>query len=405
MARDKKRQRAPTRRQTHPRRKTRRQARHNKRRNPRAAQPQRKEAVAPTPEPPHAAQPSNITPGRPRGSSFPMLSERLRVAYATQLPGCARHVLAYVCWRVDATTGETYVGLPKMARELGLPLRTLKVRLALLVEKGWVSRIRRPNKSSLTVLRSDFFQRPAGDVDPVTEAPQRRGNSCPTGGAIAAQPEGQPLHPGGAIAAPREGNSRLSNSMTFQRAAANKAVLRRVGRSASGLLSGIISGKQSSGSARAAAAPSERAATGRPRLTGKNERGPGACSSEGAAPAAAAASEEDRRTSPSSYQQSEQIKHPAGESPPRNLPTLCRIEDARGILKAGRPQLLEKYKGLPTYEDMVRRAVAPGLDSEDMLWVRVPSKPVGREDWKQLEREWGEILRCTVCLLPTEERK
>jgi hypothetical protein len=137
------------------------------------------------------------------------------------------------------------------------------------------------------------------------------------------------------------------------------------------------------GSARAAAGPSDKPAAGRPRRPLNNARGGGARSSKGAAPAAAV----------------------SGESPMLNLPTLCRAEDARRILKEGRPQLLEKYKELPTYEDMVRRAVALGLDCEDVLWVRVPSKHLGREDWKQLERECGEILGYCVYLSPTEGKK
>ena len=85
-------------------------------------------------------------------SYLPVLSERLRIIYASTLPAREKPLAGYLAWRVNARTGHTWVGITRMVRETGISRSTLKRSLKRLQELGWIYRQRRMNKSSVTIL-------------------------------------------------------------------------------------------------------------------------------------------------------------------------------------------------------------------------------------------------------------
>lgn len=88
---------------------------------------------------------------------IPKLGERLRLVYRSRLPHGPRILLAYLCFRVDKESGETYVKIATMARETGAGASTIRDHLSYLKACGWIERKRRLNKSSLTRLRPEAF--------------------------------------------------------------------------------------------------------------------------------------------------------------------------------------------------------------------------------------------------------
>ncbi len=118
------------------------------------------------------------------------LSDRLAVAYQCDLAAGERALLAYLCYRVDARTGETFTGLDLMARETGISRRVLIERLAALADAGWIVRRRRPNHSSVTVLSPERFNGSAEtDTSGSADSAQPEVRKPTTGSAKPARPD------------------------------------------------------------------------------------------------------------------------------------------------------------------------------------------------------------------------
>jgi hypothetical protein len=66
--------------------------------------------------------------------------------------------------------------------------------------------------------------------------------------------------------------------------------------------------------------------------------------------------------------------------------------EAHQIFRAKRPHLLEKYKDLPTYQEIAREAKVLGFDRDRRLNIEVPQKNLGPADIEWLKKEWEEVL-------------
>lgn len=103
--------------------------------------------------------------------AVPSLALRLMRVYRSRLGKWEKHVLAYLCFAVDKHSGETWVSVETMARDLSLARSTLLKTLARLAKAAWIERRRRPYTSAITRLRPERFTGRTGDADA----------SCPAG--------------------------------------------------------------------------------------------------------------------------------------------------------------------------------------------------------------------------------
>ena len=127
---------------------------------------------------------------------------RINCVYRSSLPASATSLLAYLAWRVDSTTGETFVGLEKMVEETRLSATMVKEQLRYLIAQGWLERRRRPNRTTVTKLRADAFKDGRITDNPLSEqaaggCPDSRVATCEqaAGGSppVASRPTNHPV--------------------------------------------------------------------------------------------------------------------------------------------------------------------------------------------------------------------
>lgn len=147
----------------------------------------------------------------PLSAPLPNLFSQLRTVYLADLPKNDKILLAYLCHRVDGRSGSTWICVRTMSIECGLCLRTVKSSLKSLKMSGWIDRIPRPNKSSITQLSSSKFQEHETKKVGVNITRQSASGDESFENSTASI-EGQPKHQPSANLAPGPGNLRTQST-------------------------------------------------------------------------------------------------------------------------------------------------------------------------------------------------